>query len=177
MASQAQSQLENQIKACIAGDSEAFHYIFDYVKDRLFAYILSRAGNREDALDLTQEVFVDLWRALARFQYLSLGQFYAFIFLIARRRLIKFYRSRRIQVELNENNLAEPKVESNFDDHRDLLAGLRSLSRKYQEVLRLRYWSGFSHQEIGKILGAREATIKVWHYRAIQKLKKILKQL
>ena len=154
MAPEAKNQeLENKLQACIEGDPESFRYIFDYVKDRLFAYILSRAGNREDALDITQEVFVDLWRALARFEYRSLGQFYAFMFLVARRRLVKFYRSRRPQVELNEVNVGEQKAESYFDDHRDLFLGLQNLNRKYQEVLRLRYWSGFSHQEIGRILG------------------------
>ena len=61
----------------------------------------------------------------------------------------------------------------NVEDHHDLLVNIVLLRKKYQEVLRLRYWSGLSYQEISKVLGVTEVTAKVWHHRAIESLKKI----
>jgi len=175
MRTENQQELENHIKACLTGELESFRYIFDYTKERIFQYILSRTSNREDSLDITQEIFVDIWKALPRFKYRSVGQFYGFIFLIARRRLIKYYRSRQSQVALSEqhDDLPAERDESDFNNYSDLLTSIKRLRKKHQEVLRL--WSGLSYQEIGQVLGATETTVKVWHYRAIQKLKKFLK--
>ena len=170
-------ELENQIKSCIAGDPESFRYVFDFTKNRIFRYVFSRTSNREDALDITQEIFIDIWQALPKFKYHSLGQFYGFIFLVAKRRLIKYYRSHKSLLELTKKQPGlnpEKNYQGNIDDYQDLIAGIKRLKGKHQETLRLRYWSGLSYQEISQIFGTKESTVKVWHFRAIQKLKKIL---
>jgi len=170
-------ELENHIKACISGDPESFRYVFDFSKNRIFNYVLSRTNNREDALDITQEIFVDLWKALPKFKYRSLGQFYSFIFLVAKRRLIKHYRSAKYSSELDETKIDlinGKNDQGDIADYQSLINGMKKLKKNHQETLRLRYWSGLSYQEISQIFGTKESTVKVWHFRAIQKLKKIL---
>ncbi|OGY45168.1 MAG: hypothetical protein A3A24_03305 [Candidatus Buchananbacteria bacterium RIFCSPLOWO2_01_FULL_46_12] len=173
-------ELENQIKACLNGEPDSFRYVFDAVKERIFQYTVSRTNNREDALDITQEIFIEIWKALPKFQYRSLGQFYGFIFLISRRRLIKYYRRHKHDIALrpNQKNMeTQTQYQSNFNQYHDVVTGIKRLREPYQEVLRLHYWSGLTYEEIGVIIGVRESTVKVWHYRAVQKLKEILGQL
>ena len=174
-----QTELESHIRACIAGDEQAFRPVFDCLKERVFQYVVSRSNSREDALDITQDIFVDIWKALRKFDYRSLGQFYGFVFLVARRRLIKYYRSRPKHVELTDDQLLPSMVnhdQPHFDDHHDLLVNIKRLKGKYQEILRLRYWSGLSYAEAAAVLKISESAAKVWHHRAIKKLQEIFNQ-
>ena len=151
------------------GDESSYRSIFDHLNGRIFRYILSRSSHREDALDITQSVFIDLWRALTKFSYTSDEEFYGFVFLIAKRKLGKYYRSKKIQVELDDRFISD-NFEMEVEDYRFLLKHLRILSTDQQEILRLRYWSGLSFKEIGAAMHMREGTAKVVHHRAIKKL-------
>jgi len=153
------------------GDTNAFRVIFDQFVDRLYGYSFSRTQTRADALDVVQETFVDLWSALPGFEFRSDEEFSGFIFKILKRKISKLHRARRADVSLDDLG-SDIKVEVEIEDYRFIMDGLDSLSPKYREVVKLRYWSGMTFSEIASILNSNEGAIKVRHHRAIEKLKK-----
>ena len=98
-----EKDIENLVILSAQGDESAFHTLYERLNNTLFKYIVSRTINRDDATDLIQDVFVDLWRGLQKFSYKSEGQFYGFVFIITKRKLSKHYKTNRKTLELDEN--------------------------------------------------------------------------
>lgn len=167
--------LRDAIRESVAGNKEAFRAIFDQCYNTVFKYLLARTPTRDDALDLAQETFVDLWQALPRFRYLSDGQFYGFLFTIAKRKLAKYYATRTQTVELDEAHI-KGSFTLEVEDYRQLTRLIAQLPSKYQELLRLRYWGELSWKEVAAVLGATENAAKVWHHRAVRKLQRLAKK-
>jgi len=152
------------------GDMNAFRGIFDQLNNRLFAYAASHARSREDALDIVQETFIDLWKSLEKFHYRSDEEFYGFVFTIIKRKLARHYRSRTHDIPIDEADKIGV-CEMNREDYRYLMKHINNLALQYQDLLKLRYWSQMTFGEIAFVLNIKETTAKVWHYRALQKLK------
>lgn len=157
------------------GDREAFHEIFELLSDKLFAYALSHTKSREDALDITQETFIDIWAALPRFTYKGRNSFYAFIFTIIKRKLARYYKTKktRNEVPFDESQINE-SYEMKINDFLGISRLITALPGKYQEVLRLRYWSALPFSMIAVYLDVTEGTAKVWHHRALKKMQSLL---
>lgn len=158
------------------GEQDAFRGIFEHLHARVFRYVLSHTPAREDALDITQEVFVDLWKGLKGFQYRSEEEFYGFVFRVVKRKVARFYKTKRDTAALDEDAM-EASFEPEHEDHRFLMKQIRTLAEKYQELLRLRYWGGMKLAEAASVLGITEGTAKVWHHRALQELKGKIERL
>ena len=152
------------------GENESFRGIFEQTHARVFNYVLSHVWKRDDALDLTQEVFIDLWKSLRNFTYKSEEEFYGFVFLIVKRKIIRFHKRKHETVSLDENEI-DPGFEEEHEDHAFLIRQMETLAVKYRELLRLRYWGGMKLAEAAVVLGINEATAKVWHHRALQDLR------
>ena len=170
--------LKNLIISSIEGDEQSFHRLYNRLNSPLFKYIISRTKDRDDATDILQEVFVDVWKALQTFTYTSDGQFYGFVFTITKRKLGRHYKTQKITCELDENAL-EHSYERNVelaDDIRVLMEAVGGLKEKYRTVVELRYWSGLTFGEIGKMLARKETTVKVQHHRALKLLENILQE-
>ena len=150
-----------------------FRLIYEDTKTPIFHLIRTRVGSREDALDIFQDVYVDLWEALGkgRFAYRSDPELLGFLYLIAKRRIAKFYRFRHFTVSLDD---IEPAVEVESGERGEIVLALRKLGEADREVLNLRYFSGLSFKEIAVLLNKDESAIKVRHHRAMKKLKEIL---
>lgn len=157
------------------GDREAFREVFELLSDKLFAYALSHTKSRDDALDITQDTFIDIWTALPRFTYKDRSSFYAFIFVIMKRKLARHYKVKntRNEVPFDENSMDE-SYEMKIEDFLGVSRLINSLPSKYQEVLRLRYWSSLPFNMIALYLDITETTAKVWHHRALKKLQNVL---
>lgn len=167
---------ETLIEKAKAGDKIAFQGLFDMLSDRLFTYALAHTKNRDDALDLVQDTFIDLWNALKKFRYKNDESFYGFVFLILKRKLYRHYSKRVQSVEFDEKYITD-NYTLEVEDYRYLEKIMSTLPQKYQELLKLRYWSAFSFKEIAAVMNVKEGTAKVWHHRAINKLQVGLKEL
>ena len=65
--------VENLVILSTKGDEIAFRELYERLNNTLFKYIVSRTKSRDDAMDLLQDVFIDLWRGLQKFSYKSEG--------------------------------------------------------------------------------------------------------
>lgn len=158
-----------------AGDTEAFRELYDEFVDYIFSFVRSRVSSREDALDITQEVFVDFWNGLKKFQFENDAKLRNFLLKIASRKISRFHRFHRVTVSLEDIEDVLPEKDGvSLVDTIMLEELLGQLSVRYREVIELRYFAGLPFAEIAGALGKSESVVKVRHHRAIQKLQEFL---
>jgi len=169
--------VEDLITKAKDGDPDAFKGLFDILSDRLFSYALSHTRNRDDALDLVQDTFVDLWKGLGKFKYVNDESFYGFVFLVLKRKLYRHYSKQPRTVELDEKFIEDNYTTIEVEDYRYLEKVMTKLPERYQELLKLRYWSAFTFKEIAAVMNVKEGTAKVWHHRALKTLQLSFKNI
>jgi RNA polymerase sigma factor (sigma-70 family) len=177
------SVLANAVQRSAQGDREAFRVVFEAGNDKLFSYLLGQLQHREEALDILQETFVDIWRGLPNFRYRSDEEFWGFVFTIARRKVFasKKQADKKHVVATSNNDLdlfSENDTNANPypEDHRLLLGALGKLGEVSREIIKLRYWSELSFKEIALAMRTSENAAKVRHHRAIKELQTHLPQ-
>jgi len=170
---QKDKNLYRYIQECQAGDSEAFHELYKILQKPIFGFIVARTNSRQESLDLLQDVFIDLWKALPKFRYRSDKEFYSFVFLVTRRKLANYYKTKPEIVTFSEEYMTEV-YEEPTEDLSQIRKVLNKLKPKYREIIELRYWSDLSFRQIAEYLDAKETTVKVRHHRAIEKLNSLL---
>ncbi len=168
------------MKAICLGDRSAFAQIVDRWQVRLINFFYRSTGNRADAEDLTQETFIELNRAATR--YRSQGSFNAFIFTLARRRLIDSYRKKsRRPIEYIDPSEFLMQCQSETIDHSREIEeifhrALTTLPDKQRNAILLLQQQGLSYEEIALSLGASLSAVKTWIHRARTHLRAELKE-
>lgn len=168
------------LRAIAAGDRDAFVNLVDRWQNRLINYFYRATGNRADAEDLAQETFVELFRVAGRYE--SRGSFSAFVFTIARRRLIDQYRkgSRRPLNYLDPMDDTMQQMAEAADSSREIREAfhlaLSALPEKQRQAILLRQQQGLSYEEIAETLAASVSAVKTWIHRARNHLRKELSE-
>jgi RNA polymerase sigma-70 factor (ECF subfamily) len=152
---------------------ETFELLYDRYLTPVYRYIFSRVGNASDAEDLTSQTFLSALEALSR--YRERGAFPAWLFQIARSKLMDHFRRTRNQISLEEVDVAsssdDPLVYSIASDEVSRLKGLiTGLSAEERELLRLRYVADLSFAEMAALLHRREDAVKKSLYRLLARL-------
>lgn len=169
--------LRSLVEQSGSGNTESFKMLYEHLVGRLFAYARSRVGNKEQSVDLIQEVFIDLWRALPRFTYQSSEQFYAFVFVIMRRKLAKRYAAKKKEaVRLDDTLPVADPAQAGKEDKLDIIEALDILDDDTREILMLHHWSRYTFGEIAKLVGMNETAVRVRHHRALKLLRDHLEQ-
>lgn len=146
-----------------------------YVR-QVYRYAMARLGSRQMAEDLTSQVFIDLLESLPRYQ--PNGHFTAWLFTIVRRRTIDAIRKQRPHAggERLESlgQVGEDPLQKMI--HQEALHRLAelydALSGEQKELIRLRFAAGLTYGEMGRVLGRREATVRMAMHRLLRRLKK-----
>jgi RNA polymerase sigma-70 factor, ECF subfamily len=155
-----------------ARNTEAFTALYRRYVTPVYRYLYHRLGNAKDAEDLTAQVFMEALEGLA--SYRERGNFSAWLFTIARRRLIDLYRQR--PVDLLPDNLADLSfdlqsiAEKNETQFR-LNQLLGELDDERRELLQLRFAAGLDFSEIASLLQRTEGAVKMSLYRTLDWLK------
>ena len=139
--------------------------------DDVFHYCLRHVGSKEDAQDLTQEVFLRVVRAKA--DYEDRGKPLAYLYTVARHACADFHRARRAAwVELGED-VPDPAAERAADEVglADLIARLDEAER---EVIALQYDQGLGVSEIAQVLGTSRFAVHRTAKRALAKLERMM---
>jgi len=164
------------------GDTEAFAKLYDYYIQPIYRYIYFKVP-REEALDLTESVFLKVWENLRSFKAHK-GSFSSWIFKIAHNLVVDHYRLQRHDVQLeslslpDETQEADPAFLTENSLNQDMLRkALAKLKKKYQDVLLLRYINGLGHQEIARIMHRSDGGLRILKFRALKALKKVLEEM
>jgi len=161
------------------GDRKAFTNLVERWQTRLINFFYRSTGNRADAEDLAQDTFIELYRYASRYQ--SRGTFNAFIFTLARRRMIDSYRkqARRPLEYLDPTDFAMQQQAEASDPSREIEEAfhraLASLPDNHRQAILLLQQQGLSYEEIAQALDASLSAVKTWIHRARTHLRDELK--
>lgn len=159
------------------GDKEAFGRLYQTYVDKIYRFVFFRVGQRKEvAEDLVSDVFLKAWERLETFKE---GSFQAWLYMIARNRVIDYYRSARPRGVLDET------IRDDANTEEEVLKGLEieqvkdalsQLTEEQREVIVLKFIEDVSHNEIATILGKRPDAVRALSSRAIKELRLIMGQ-
>lgn len=170
---------EQLMKRVSAGDVSAFETLFDRHSAVAYSLAYRICRRRGMAEDVTQEVFLWLWRSGARYEP-TRGSVRAWLLTTVHNRSIDALRRARTRDggELTEAmaerlagpELTEPEVVRR-DEARRIREALGELPAEQRRVIALAYFGGYTHREISKMLGLPEGTVKGRMRLGLQKLR------
>jgi len=167
------------IKGCIAGDKRMQEELYNRFAPKMYAVCLRYANNSNDAQDLLQEGFIKVYRNLHRFR--AEGSFEGWIRRVFINSSIEHFRKKSAQLSTvsdKEENTIEDSDISALDSlaEKDIIRLVQELSPGYRTVFNLYVVEGYSHREIGELLGISEGTSKSQLARAKAILQKKVTQ-
>jgi RNA polymerase sigma-70 factor (ECF subfamily) len=181
---------ENElIQGLKSGDEASFKYLVENYKDRIFNTAIGIVQNAEDAEDVAQEVFIQVYRSIHSFKGES--KLSTWMYRIATTRSLDLLRSRKskkrfgfMQRLFGEGN--EPLYEiPDFNhpgvamDRKETAAKLfkaKANCRKSKIAFTLHKLEDISYQEVSEVMGTSVAAVESLLHRAKQNLKKILEK-
>jgi len=164
----------NTIRHALAGDEAALARIYDAYARPIYRYHYSRVGNAPDAEDLTSQTFMAVLEALPRYQHR--GRFTAWIFQIARNKVMDHFRRNPGMKDVTEEAVADPlqseALEAIYqrESKTHLKALLHLLEDDERELIRLRFTAELSFVQIGQLLGRSEDAVRKSIRRILDRL-------
>ena len=171
------------MRRCRGGSREAFEvFVNKYMKDAYFI-ALGLVGNREDALDLSQEAFV---RAYRNIKQVKPGRgFFPWFYQILKNLCISHLRRRkhRLAGSLDVEGCPEPASTDDFSPDavvgkdelkKEVWQAIGKLEPKHREVIVLRHFRNMSYEQIAKALFCNKGTVTSRLYYARKRLQELL---
>ena len=159
------------------GKVEAYNVLVSRWERRVFNYVLRLVGNREDAMDLTQDAFLKAYQNLGKLEDVS--RFGAWLYRIAHNEAYSLLRKSRPEGEMvYEPRSSEPNARL-FPIELSLAveSALKRLSSDQREAVVLKVYQGFKFEEMAEILACPVSTVKSRLYTALDLLKQTLAPL
>jgi len=171
------------ISRVLKGEQQAYAELVKRYQNYVFTLTLRFTKSREDAEEVSQDIFVKAYRSLADFRGES--KFSTWLYTIVNTTCITFLRKRRLDVQSLDNEKVFETVESqdsglnaNQVERKSranmVNRSISMLSYDDSEILTLFYKAEQSLEEISQILGLEQNTVKVRLHRARQRLKTMM---
>ncbi len=168
------SQFEDaQLIEYVHQDAKAFDVLYHRYLPRLYRYCLQRVDDAQQAEDISAQVFIEVLNGLMNGKYKEAGCFAAWLFTIARRRVVDHYRKPEVET-LQESHPYNPEISKqveDLDDKQQLIDLIQELDEEHQELLRLRFAAELSFEEIALLDGRKPAAVKMAIYRMLEQLR------
>lgn len=179
----------DRIRRAANGDEQAFEQLLSEHEKSVYNLCLRMTKNPEDALDVSQEVFLRVWKSLGSYQYDA--AFSTWLFRIASNACIDFLRARKRRQEASltvedEQNGEEKELDMpdpapmpeqallQKEQRRQVLAAMDELPPDQREILQLRVVEALPYEQIAEILNVKLGTVKSRLARAREQLRKNL---
>ena len=175
--------LDEAVGRAIAGDGRAFDDIYRALSGPVYSYLTTQVRRREDAEDLTGQVFLEAMRGIRSFSGDG-SAFRGWLFRIAHNRSVDLARrlAPRPEAGLEEAESIPEPIATEDRAIGGLAASLvwravDALPEQQRRVVTLRLSAGLTSREIAEVLGKRIGTVKALQHRALVALAKSLKGL
>jgi len=162
-----------------AGDSPAFGVFFDRYSSRVLGLLARFVRRREDAEDLLQATFCEIWRRAPSFDP-SRSCCDSWLFLIARSRALDYLRGRRPTADLTV--VPEPATAQVLTSELELVEAsdrlheaLQRLPEEQRRAIELAFFTGLTHEQIAGELEAPLGTIKTRIRLGMNRLREYLR--
>lgn len=165
-----------------SGNKQAFNQLVNKYRDRIYAVIYRMLRNQDDALDISQEVFVRAYRSLNKFRGDS--SVYTWLYRIAVNLSINYINRNKhrksqaidnVSFKLSADNESPQKKIEVDELSQAIEQAVLKLPDKQRAVFVMRYYENMQHNEIAEILGNSVGSVKANYHHALQKLKVELK--
>ncbi len=170
------------VRLCQDGDMAAFEQLFHKYQERVYSTALRMMSNQDDAMDLTQDIFLKAYQNIGKFRFTS--AFSTWLYRLAVNFCIDELRKRKktgnpapLEEALlqSDGNTPEDNVISS-DTERQVWKAINSLKEKDRAIIVLRDIEGLSYKEIAEVLKCSLGRVKSRIHEARQKLKIILEK-
>jgi len=192
----AQEAVAKLVRQCMAGDSQAWQQLVVSQHRRIYAICYRFTGSGADAEDLTQDVFLKLYKNLSSFDTQK-GSFQTWITTLARNLLVDHFRRTRL-------DRASDSLDASFDGEEDgptmgdrladnrpsqeqhvaglelkarIQGALKQLSPELREAVILRDLEDMDYKEIAQVLRIPEGTVKSRISRGRGELARLLQRI
>jgi RNA polymerase sigma-70 factor (ECF subfamily) len=160
-------------------DDDAIRALYEKYYPKIYNYAFMQLGDVHTAEDLASDVMLKMIESINSYKFRGLP-FGAWVFRIARNRLIDLHRrrKRRGEVDLSETlstALANPQALAERALERgQLQIALKHLTDEQRQVIVLKFIEGYDNRSVGKIMGRSEGAIKSLQHRALGALRRVL---
>ena len=178
-----------KVQEFLAGEDRAFEFLFDKYREKVYGIAFRFVRDKEDALDITQEVFLRVHQGLPSFK--TNAKFFTWLCRIAVNRAIDYARARRTRrvVGLGGGGAEGEAIADRLENHRSpdpaelalkkelaekLLAAVEALSPKHRAVFVL-HAQDLSYKEIADVVGCSMGTVMSRLFYARRKLRHLLR--
>ncbi len=145
--------------------------------DRVFRFVVKTMRHTTDAQDIVQNSFTILWQ---KREEVSPDKAKAFLFTVAYRQAIDYIRRNKNMSytdELPDDGRFAPDAVAQRELQTQLHNALHHLTEVQRSAVLLRDYEGYAYHEIGEMLELTESQVKVYIFRARQKLQVLLKDV
>lgn len=153
---------------------------------RIYNYVFYRLLHREQTEDVVSEVFLKVIASIRKFDP-EKASFTTWIFCITNNAIIDHYRKQRRYVQTPDGTLKMDAItEVDFDeqcekilsdDRKQLYNALSGLDEKQRHIIALKYFGDFNNRTISQMTGINESSVSTICFRAIAKLRALLKDV
>jgi RNA polymerase sigma-70 factor (ECF subfamily) len=170
---------ESLVQRAKQHDQEAFTQLYEKYFDKIYRYVALKVGDRMEAEDITQQVFLKAIKSISSFKWKGFP-FSSWLFRIAHNQVIDHLRkrTRRETVALEDTLLTsddDPQLalERKLDIEQLALA-TKKLTRAQQEVISLRFAGELPIAQVAKVMGKSEGAVKALQHSAVVALRRVL---
>jgi len=175
---------EELVAAILDGEAALFTDLVERYRGRLVSYLNRFLGNPAESEELSQEVFLKVYRALDR--YNPKYRFSTWLFRVAQNAAIDLLRKRRLklapmqwvgvdgQVQEREfpSEERDPyRVARNLERRQAITAAIDGLKGEYRELIQLRHYAELTYEQIAEFKGMPLGTVKNKLFRGRRMLK------
>jgi RNA polymerase sigma-70 factor, ECF subfamily len=176
------------LASIVKGDHQAFSQLYDHSSTLLYTLAFRILGTREEADELLQDVYLEVWRKVARYD-IGRGTPIAWLITLTRSRAIDRLRARVVRgqnatLQLDDGvssrvaDLGPRPYETQADQELRITVGnaITSLPTAQQQAIELAYYEGLSHNEIAARLNQPLGTVKTRIKLGMSKLRESLRR-
>ena len=157
-------------------DADSLGRLYELYYEQVFRFCVHRLFSKEAAEDVTSSVFLSVAGGIKDFKGRTEQEFRGWLYAIAANQTNAYIRQTRRRKRLLDRWLNARSSMLNAQssislDWPAVYAAILRLNPKYQTIVTLRFFEGMDCEEIGRIINARAATVRVMLHRSLERLK------
>ena len=157
----------------VNGNKKAFEIIMERYMKRAYYMTYGYLGDEELAMDISQNAFMKVYKENKRFD--NRFKFSTWFFTILRNMCLNAIKKRKIHRECQLDK--KLSVKNEVDLKIDMSEAISRLNRKERELIKLKYYDGFSYEEISEMLEIPIGTVMSGMFYAKKHLKVVLTEM
>ena len=170
---------ESLVRRAKERDEAALTQLYEENFDKIYRYVALRIGDRIEAEDMTQQVFLNALQSISSFKWKGIPVS-AWLFRIAHNQVVDYLRKKVKQatVPLDESQVSSDSNPQLMAEHRldidQLLSATKRLTKAQREVIALRFAGELSIAQVAKVMDKSQGAVKALQHSAIVALRKAL---